>query len=162
MRKIEELIEILCGFISDIQSSIELIKDLEYHQLYGDNTIYRQGAYRVCLNAIFLNMAKFIEFHEKYNETLHELVPYFSEERKRWVVEFNKRQVRDFRNKFVAHIRCKKSKKPLTYEEMDCFVEKICGGKDPLVFFEWISPRNTTNGFISHVTSTKEYLRNMI
>ena len=80
MRRTEELIEILCGFISDIQSSIELVKDLEMHNLYGENLLYRQGAYRVCLNAIFLSLAKYIEFNKKYGDDLNRLVAHHNAE----------------------------------------------------------------------------------
>ena len=140
MRHIEELIEILCGFIVDVQSSIRLIEDMEEHETHGENAVFRQGAYRVCLNSIFLNLAKFIEFHDKYNRELHSLFPELTDRRKYWVSEFKKRDVIGFRNKFVAHIRCKASKKPLTYDEMDSYVSKICGGRDALAFFEWLYP----------------------
>ena len=79
-------------------------------------------------------------------------------QRKHWTSEFNKRDIFEFRNKFLAHVSCKTEKRTLTYAELDEFVKKICGGNDALSFFEWLSPEDCEGGFIAHVQSMKDDL----
>ncbi len=157
MRQKEEIVEILCGFIAEIQSAIELIKDFEEAHPDNRNPVYRQGVYRVCLNSIMLNLAKYLEFHEKYNKELHNLVPVHTDDRRHWAKIFIEKGVKEFRNKYLAHIRCKNDKRTLTYNEIDAYVYKICGGKSALDFFELLSPEKSgVKGFIQMVEEIRD------
>lgn len=140
MSQVRESVDILNGLIVEIQTAIIVIKNHEKDPEFRSNELFRNGLYRICLQSIMLNLSKFIEFNEKYNIFLNSITPEHNELRKSLVSILLKKRIREFRNKYLAHVSCKKSKKALSYSEIDAYIEKVVGGRDAIPFFEWLSP----------------------
>lgn len=161
MSKSRESIDILNGMILEIQTSIAVIMDYEISGGFEGNENFRKGVYSLCLKSIMLNLAKFIEYHEKYNEFLKSIIPEHNELRKSMASELLGKGVKEFRNKYLAHVRCKKNQKALSHVEIDAYIERIIGGRDAIKFFEWLSPKNPSNvqnehQFLSRVVAIRD------
>ena len=143
MSQVRESLDILNALIVEIQTAIIVIKNHEKDPEFRSNELFRKGLHRICLQSIMLNLSKFIEFNEKYNIFLNSIAPEHNELRKMLISILLKKRIREFRNKYLAHVSCKRSKKALSSSEIDTYIEGVIGGRDAVPFFEWLSPENT-------------------
>ena len=164
MSKIRESLDTLNGMILEIQTGIAVIMDYELSGAFEGNETLKKGVYFLCLKSIMLNLAKFIEFHEKYGAFLNSTIPEHNDLRRIMVSELLTKSVKEFRNKYLAHVRCLKSQKALSSEEINNYIEKVVGGRDAIKFFEWLSPHNPSNiqndsQFLSRVVILREAIK---
>ncbi len=138
----EDAIHILNEFIADICIGVEVLKDYENGVYPNRDELFRQGIYRLCLQSIFLNCAKYTEFCREYGQVLHECCQDLTELNNQIKAEFERRGINAFRSKYIAHNRCDKTKKPFTIEEIDSQVVKILGSKNVKPFLDFLLPDN--------------------
>lgn len=140
-----DAIHILNEFIADICVSVEVLKDYEDGIYPNRDELFRQGIYRLCLQSIFLNCAKYTEFCREYGRVLYECCQDLTELNNEVKAEFERRGINAFRSKYIAHNRCDKTKKPFTLEEIDSQVVKILGSTNAKPFLEFLLPDDIDN-----------------
>ncbi|WP_350998358.1 MULTISPECIES: hypothetical protein [unclassified Shewanella] len=136
----QDAIDILNGFIVDISVAVEVLKDYEVGDYPQRDNQFRQGLYRLCLQSIILNCAKYTEFCREYGQVLNECCPDLSSERNNIKENLEQRGVNKFRSKYIAHNRCDITKRPFTTKETDMLVNSIIGGSGALDFLNWLLP----------------------
>jgi thiol-disulfide isomerase/thioredoxin len=143
MEKVKEAISILSGFIGDFCTPIEVIKGYEDDEKFRmeGREVFVQGVYRLCLQSIILNMAKYVEFCRKYSQTINEHAPQYSKLMNSYQEKIKQKDVTKFRNDYIGHIQIDKEKRVLSDDEVDAYISKIIG-EHALPFFNWICPEN--------------------
>ena len=114
----EDAIHILNEFIADICVGVEVLKDYEHGIYPNRDELFKQGIYRLCLQSIFLNCAKYTEFCREYGQVLNECCQDLTKLNNQVKAKFEQRGINAFRSKYIAHNRCDKTKKPFTLEEI--------------------------------------------
>src|SRR5579872_5524477 len=107
MSQAKEAIKILSGFIGDFCTPIEVIKDYEADPIFRKpgREKFVQGVYRLCLQALALNMAKYVEFCRKYPKVVHDNAPQYSKQMNLFQEKIKEKEVMAFRNDYVGHIQ---------------------------------------------------------
>lgn len=137
-----DAVEILNGFIADICVAVEVLKDYESGIYPNRDSLFRQGIYRLCLQSIILNCAKYTEFCREYGFVLKECCPDLQGLSNQVKSELERRDVNSVRSKYIAHNRCDKTKKPLTVAEIDALIIKVMGNSSALPFINFLMPDN--------------------
>ncbi|GAB2198959.1 hypothetical protein [Sessilibacter sp. MAH4] len=138
----EDAIHILNEFIADICIGVEVLKDYENGIYPNRDELFKQGIYRLCLQSIFLNCAKYTEFCREYGQVLNEYCQDLAKLNNQVKAEFEQRGINSFRSKYIAHNRCDKTKKPFTVEEINSQVVKILGSTNAKPFLDFLLPDN--------------------
>ncbi len=138
----EDTIHILNEFIADICIGVEVLKDYEYGIYPNRDKLFKQVIYRLCLESIFLNCAKYTEFYREYGQVLNECCQDLTKLNNQVKAEFELRGINAFRSKYIAHNRCDKTKKPFTIEEINSQVVKILGNTNAKPFLDFLLPDN--------------------
>ncbi|WP_312842888.1 hypothetical protein [Stutzerimonas nitrititolerans] len=141
MSQVNEAVKILSGLIGDICTPIKVIKDYEADPEFQkkNKEIFRQCVYRLCLQALALNMAKYVEFCRKYSKIVNDNAPQHSKPMNLFQEKIKQKEVMGFRNDYVGHIQKDSEKRILTENEIDAYISKIFGN-DALIFFKWVWP----------------------
>jgi hypothetical protein len=151
MNKVEEAISILSGLLGDLCALIEVLKDYEHQPEFHKRPVFRQSVYRLCLQSIILNMAKYEEFTTKYSKVVLANAPQHHRVMNNFKEQIKKKGVITFRNDYVAHVQRSKEKRVLTDEEVDEQIHQIVGD-NAIPFFDWICPEDTEkvepNGYL--------------
>mgnify|MGYP003666754641 CR=1 FL=1 len=138
----QDAVDILNEFIADICIAVEVLRDYELGVYPNRDELFRQGMYRLCLQSIFLNCAKYTEFCREYGQVLRECCPDLQDLNNRVKSELEKRGVNAFRSKYIAHNRCDITKKPFTLDEINSYVVKILGGSNAKPFLDFLMPES--------------------
>lgn len=99
------------------------------------------GLTRMSLNHIFISLTKWYEIYERYLYLFPKEIKHTA---KALVKDIDARNVRDFRNKYIGHVLDNDTKKPLSIEETDAFVDDIIKG-DIASFILWVNNPETVD-----------------
>ena len=135
-------IQILSALTSDICVSVEVLRDYENGNYPNREEFFRCGIYRLCLQTIILNCAKYTEFCREYGCVIRECCPELQKLANQVKSQLEARGVNTARNKFIAHNRCKKNKRPLSVAEIDKLVINVMGSESALPFIEFLFPQD--------------------
>jgi len=89
---------------------------------------------RLCLNHIFIALSRWQEFYKKF---AHDIPDPERSSAKKLNADLDRRDLRTFRNEFLAHIWCKRHNRPLTDSEISDTAHKVADG-DFSRFVNWI------------------------
>lgn len=157
MSERQDAVDILNGMILDICVAVEILRDYEYGEYPNRDELFRQGLYRLCLQSIVLNLAKYTEFCREYGQLAHKHCPELSSQRNKIKEDLENKNVNEIRSKYIAHNRCKKSKQALSTDEIDKLMNGIMGSDSAHLFLNWLLPHKAIDvddpesftGFIS-------------
>jgi hypothetical protein len=127
---------LVSDFITGVRS-IELIDAaLSYYSDKSGRVVsaeVERGIARMCFTHIVICLARWSEVYEHYSSVRDATLP----ECKALDLDLKRRKVHEFRNKYAAHIRDKKTSRPLTPEKIQEYIETITQG-DPEAFLKWV------------------------
>lgn len=112
---------------------------------------------RMCLSYLFLTLAKWTEFYDRYKKVIPEDC---IADCKSLHKEIRRREILRFRNKVVGHIWDNDQGRPLTQQEIETAAEAIVRG-DPKAFCKWCNNPGG-NEYPDTVVSIVEHTRNRI
>jgi len=141
MSERQDAIDILNGMILDICVAVEVLRDYEHGDYPKRDDLFRQGIYRLCLQSIILNLAKFTEFCREYGKLIHECCPELTLQKNKMKEALERKKVNDIRSKYIAHNRCDKTKSPLSTQEIDTLLIGVIGSDYAQDFLDWLHPQ---------------------
>jgi succinate dehydrogenase flavin-adding protein (antitoxin of CptAB toxin-antitoxin module) len=109
---------------------------------------------RMCMWHIIVTLSKWQEVYDSYLEIFPDDVRKVSRDLRK---EMKRRGIRDFRNIVVGHILDKKTKKPISKDEIDKKLDKLFDGSDKK-FLLWVN-NPAQNIFPTTVVSIVERIR---
>ena len=145
MSERQDAIDILNGMILDICVAVEVLRDYEHGDYPNRDALFRQGIYRLCLQSIILNLAKFTEFCREYGKLMHQFCPELTIQRNKIKEDLEKKKVNDIRSKYIAHNRCDKTKSPLSTQEIDTLLIGVIGSDSAQDFLDWLHPQTMSD-----------------
>jgi hypothetical protein len=143
MEKSAEAIKILASLVSDLCTPILVLRDYDSRQEFHEEhkKVFKQGVYRLCLSAVIINMAKYVELWRKYSEIKRKHLAEHDKTINIYIEKIKNLGTISFRNDYIAHTQNDKEKRVLTDEEVDQYIFKITGGNAEDLF-SWIYPKN--------------------
>lgn len=149
---------ILNFMVGDLVSAMqmrELFLSESMAKLVGGEAI--GCANRICLSYLILTLDKWAEFYNRF----HKVIPDDCRAGcKLLLQEIRRRRVKDFRNKFVAHIWDKDRRRPLTSAELEELAQ-VAFDSDEKAFSLWCNNPDG-NEFPATVLSVVEHTRDRI
>lgn len=134
-----DAIYVLNDLFNDLMAGTMVLED--YQSRFTRGKIHQPGivaVQKMCVSHLILGLNKLCEFWDVF----HRLVP--AEQRpeiKALISKLQKRDIREFRNTVVAHVRDNKLRRPQTQSEVIAQLNRI-SANDPSGFLLWLNNPN--------------------
>lgn len=115
----------------------------------------------MCFSHLIITLSKWAELYDHYARVIPDDCRAACKDLRR---EIDRRRIRGFRNTCVGHIWDKQSRRPLTENALERYIERIVGD-DPEQFWRWVNEPGGAaedNQFPRTVVSIIEHTRNRL
>jgi len=149
--------DLIGDFVTGTMSHRVFLKSYKDEKITKDQMV---GIQKMCLSHLALALCKCIEFWEKYHDLVgdeHRI------EFKELITKITRKNVIDFRNRYVGHIWDKKKKRPLFSSEIMSYFDSFSADGSLYTFLDWLNKPNDNNfplTVVSIVESLRDYLQN--
>ena len=150
-------VKLLSGFVVDLTTAADTWRRTS-EIAQGKPSLGAIAYTRMSLSHLILNLAKLIEFYDRFSHVLP------AETREYWRGirnDVRRRGVPAFRNSVIGHIWDRKKNRPLLDSEIDANISQIAMD-NPIAFVEWINGHDVVTraaSVVGHIEKTRNLLR---